>query len=55
MTDKDEIIDTANTKVKKVEIIEKGLGRAYVVHSDKIQFELQDDGKTLKVFIGYDS
>ena len=47
------------SKVNRVEVIdhtkpfEEGGGRAYVFREDgiKVEVELQDDGRTLKVFI----
>ena len=41
------------SKVTRVEVIDQN-GRSYVNWSDKniIQIDFQDDGKTMKVFIG---
>ena len=47
-------------KVTRVEVIdhtksfEEGGGRAYVFHEDgaKVSLDIQDEGRTLKVFIG---
>jgi hypothetical protein len=46
--------DYPTDKVTRVEVID-GQGRAYVNWEDtiKVQLSLQDDGRTLKVFIGH--
>ena len=46
--------DYPTDKVTRVEVID-GQGRAYVNLDDNIKVQLlfQDDGKTLKVFIGH--
>lgn len=40
-------------KVTRVEVIETGKGRAYVNWNkgNKVEAKLQDDGRTLKIFI----
>lgn len=37
-------------KVTRLEIIDE-TGRAYVVNKAKLELSLQDDGKTLKIFV----
>lgn len=40
--------------VTRLEIIEKGVGRLFVDHNVQgVSLSLQDDGRTLKVFINY--
>ena len=39
------------TKVTRFEVIEGGIGRTVVRHNVSVQLSLQDEGRTLKVFL----
>ena len=48
----DKSLEIDSNKITRVEVIERGVNRWYVNNNTKVEdVQLQDDGRTLKVFI----